>query len=81
MNYINNTIKSHIINALRRFCNDGIKIKIVFSSYKIKSKFTVKDPIPKGLRSCVVYKFVCTSCGDCCQCDFRTPHNTNQRAP
>ena len=25
----------------------------------------MKDPIPKGLRSLVVYKFTCSSCGAC----------------
>ena len=27
--------------------------------------FGVKDPIPDGLRSCVVYKFACAGCNAC----------------
>ena len=27
--------------------------------------FGVKDPIPRGLRTCVVYKFLCASCNAC----------------
>ena len=33
-----------------------------FSSFKIGSMFGMKDPIPGGLRSRVVYKFVCAGC-------------------
>ena len=41
------------------------KIKIVFSNFKIRSLFGIKDPIHKGLRCLVVYKFICSSCGAC----------------
>ena len=27
--------------------------------------FGVKDPIPRGLRTCVVYKFLCAGCNAC----------------
>ena len=27
--------------------------------------FGLKDPIPRGLRTCVVYKFLCASCNAC----------------
>ena len=40
-------------------------MKIVLSSFKIRSLFGVKDSIPQGLRSLVVYKFTCSSCGAC----------------
>ena len=39
-----------------RYCNN-IDIKLVFSYFKICNMFGVKDPIPRGLRTCVVYKF------------------------
>ena len=38
-------------------CN--LDIKLVFSSFKIGNLFGVKDPVPDGLRSHVVYKFLC----------------------
>ena len=28
-----------------------------FSNFEIRNMFCVKDPIPRGLRTCVVYKF------------------------
>ena len=41
------------------------KVKLVFSSFKIGSMFSVKDPIPRGLRAGVVYKFLCAGCSAC----------------
>ena len=40
-------------------------IRLVFSSFKIGNLLGVKDPIPGGLRSRVVYKFVCAGCNAC----------------
>ena len=45
-------------------CND-LDIKLVFSSFKIGNMFSVKDPVPNGLRSRVVYKFTCAGCNAC----------------
>ena len=38
-----------------RYCNK-IDIKLVFSFLKIVNMIGVKDPIPRGLRTCVVHK-------------------------
>ena len=35
------------------------------SNLKIRNLFDVKDPIPGGLRSRVVYKFACAGCNAC----------------
>ena len=48
----------------KRYCNN-IDIKLVFSSFKIGNLFSVKDPIPRGLRAGVVYKFLCAGCSAC----------------
>ena len=48
----------------KRYSND-LDIKLVFSSFKIGNLFGVKDPVPDGLRSRVVYKFVCAGCNAC----------------
>ena len=42
-----------------------INIKLVFSLFKIGSLFSVKDLIPKELKSCVVYRFRCAGCSAC----------------
>ena len=46
------------------YCNN-IDVKLAFSSFKIGDMFGVKDPILRGLRTCVVYKFLCASCYAC----------------
>ena len=53
-----------IRHFIERYCND-LDIKLVFSSFKIGSLFGVKDPVPDGLCSRVVYKFVCACCNAC----------------
>ena len=49
---------------IKRYCND-LDIKLVFSSFKIGNLFGVKDPVPDGLRSRVVFKFVGAGCDAC----------------
>ena len=48
----------------QRYCTN-IEIKLAFSSFKIGSMFSVKDPIPLDLCSRVVYKFSCAGCNAC----------------
>ena len=50
-----------IRHFIKRYCND-LDIKLVVSSFKIGNLFGVKDPVRDGLRSRVVYKFVCAVC-------------------
>jgi len=40
-------------------------IKFVYSTFKIKNMFNVKDPLPDRLRMRIVYKFSCASCNAC----------------
>ena len=54
-----------IRNSIKRYCND-LDIKLVFSSSRIGNLFGVKDPVPDGLRSRVVYKFVRAGCNASC---------------
>ena len=46
------------------YCKD-LDIRLVFTSYKFKNMFVVKDAVPHSLRSLVVYKFSCAGCGAC----------------
>ena len=51
-----------------RFCKfycKSLSIKIVLTPFKVADMFNVKDPIPKSLKSFVVYKFVCPGCNAC----------------
>ena len=42
-----------------------LSIKIILTPFKVADMFNVKDPIPKSLKSFVVYKFVCPDCNAC----------------
>ena len=50
-----------IHHFIKRYCND-LDIKQVLSSFLIGFLFSVKDPVADGLRSRVVFKFVCAGC-------------------
>ena len=53
----------------KEFCRENFNFKLVFNSFnsfKIKSYFSYKDPIPDDLKSLLVYKFTCASCGSSC---------------
>ena len=62
----------------KRYCN-SIDIKLVFSSFKIGNMFGVKDPIPCGLRTGVVYTFVCADCNACYVGETTRPFSTRVR--
>ena len=51
--HISLVTQKKIRHFIKRYCND-LDIKLVFSSFKISNKFSVKDPVPGGLRSRVV---------------------------
>ena len=77
--YIGN-LPDHIKNSLSKLCNDFCKenfdIKLVFNSFKIKTDFSYKEPIPDDLESFLVYKITCATfssgyIGETC-CHFKT---------
>ena len=49
---------------INRFCKP-IDIKFVYSTFKIKNLFNVKDPLSDRLLTHIVYKFSCASCNSC----------------
>ena len=54
---------------------NNIDIKSVCSSFKIGDMFGVKDP--RGLRTCVLYKFLCADHNACYVCE--TPQHLSTR--
>ena len=46
--------QKRIRRTIQRFCDNSFNIKLVVSSFKIGSLFSVKDLIPKELKSCVI---------------------------
>ena len=57
-------LKLKINKIVKKYCNSA-SVRIVFQSFKIKSLFSAKDPLPFHLKSCVVYKFQCAGCNAC----------------
>ena len=47
---------------LKHYCKADLDVKLVFSTFKLRNTFSVKDSVPQGLRSRVVYKFSCAGC-------------------
>ena len=46
----------------RQFYNEDTNIKIVFSTFKFASLFSTKVKVSYGLKSYVIYKFLCVCC-------------------
>ena len=57
-----NYTQQKIQKLTKQFCKDGTNIQIVFTTFKLSSLFSNKDKFPNGLKSYVVYKFLCASC-------------------
>ena len=52
-------------NKIEKLCKrvaKNVKVKLVFTSDKLRQTFSYKDSYPSVLISKVVYKFVCASC-------------------
>ena len=62
--HFSKTTKQKLKKICDQYCKD-LSVKIVFTPFKVGDLFSVKDAIPKLLRSFVVYKFVCPGCNAC----------------
>ena len=58
------TAQRSIRKLANRLCKP-IDIRLVFTTFKVGNLFNVKDAVPGGLRTRVVYKFSCASCNAC----------------
>ena len=57
--------KNKISKMIGRFCNNKIRISIVFDTCKIGSYFSTKDTVPKCFASSVIYQFSCQEYNSC----------------
>ena len=69
----NSTDVKRKINRLCKFYCKSLNVKIVLIPFKITDMFNKKDPIPKSLKSFVVYKFA-FPCGNACYIGETTCH-------
>ena len=68
-------IKNKLSKLCKEFCEENFNIRLVFNSFKIKSYFSYKDPIPYDLKPFLVYEFTCASCSSSYigkTCHFKT---------
>ena len=56
--YIYSFTQGKVRMLAKKYCKN-LKIKLAFSSFKVRNLISVKDCVPRSLRSCVVYKFTC----------------------
>ena len=59
-----NIAQRKIQNLVETFCQ-GIDVKVVLTPFKIRNKFSYKDPLTFHLQSFIVYKFICANCKVC----------------
>ena len=57
--------KTKIKNIISKYCKPDISVRLIFTSNKICSYFSLKDSIPREMLSNVVYKFTCANCNVC----------------
>ena len=57
-------VQNKIRRLVNRHCND-LDIKLVFTMFKLRNLFSVKDSVPRELHSRVIYKFTCACCNAC----------------
>ena len=57
-------VKHKIYRFCKLYCKN-LSIKIVLTPFKVANMFNKKEPIPRSLKSFVVYKFVCPGCNAC----------------
>ena len=56
--------QNRLRKLLKLYCNN-LDVKLAFSSFKMRSMFSVKDVVPVKLCSNVIYKFTCASGNSC----------------
>ena len=57
--------QTKIKDLVSKYCKPDVKIRIIFTTKRIGSYFSLKDTTGKEMSSNVVYKFVCASCNAC----------------
>ena len=57
-----NILKKRLQKLVSKCCTDDVKLKIVFTPFKIQSRLSLKDKADFSLKSFVVYRFCCANC-------------------
>ena len=54
--------KLHVRQLLKHYCKADLDVRLVFSTFKLRNMFSVKDSVLQGLSLPAVYKFYCAGC-------------------
>ena len=65
-----------ISSIINKYCKD-LKVKIIFSPFKLSAMFSPKEFAPDSLKSHVVYQFTCASSGACFISETNRSFNTH----
>jgi hypothetical protein len=57
--------KMKITEVIQKFCKPDVKLRIIFTTKRIGSYFSLKDSFRREMLSNVVYKFRCANCNVC----------------
>ena len=58
-------VQSKRRRLVNRYCHD-LAIRLAFTTFiQLRNLFSVKDSVPRELRSCVIYKLTCACCNAC----------------
>jgi hypothetical protein len=58
-------VKAKIKNLIQKYCKPATDVRLIFTSSKISSYFSLKDAISMHMTPYVVYKFICANCNVC----------------
>ena len=54
-----------LVKIVENLCEENIRIKLIFTPFKINTFFSSKDSIISALKSNLVYNFSCAGCNAC----------------
>ena len=63
--HISTDVQRNLNNEFFKYYCLNLNIKVVLTASKVGNTLNLKEPIPKSLKSFVVYKFVCPGCNAC----------------
>ena len=58
-------VRVKISNLIKKYCKPATNVRLIFTSNKISSYFSLKDAIPAHTTPYVIYIFACASCNAC----------------
>ena len=56
------SLQKRLKKMVSKYCNDDVRINLIFCPFKIGQSFSLKDPPMQTLKSSVIFKFVCPGC-------------------